>query len=722
MTTQAARPIAIQTSPIHSRHVSTSEPTYASAQDAASSLSESPRSSYRVGSLSNRPELGDGSRRPVHGRRMSRFEALTELLLPEPVMSASATNESGKSFETAASRRYSLEANKLQTQQAEVLRQNLSQLIVAQLLALDATVVKKPLIIHQGASIEATCELFCTAMDTQPILVMRDRHVEGPIDSEAICGLLSHQDINVFLSLAFGPSSDEDSAKARELQPNLGLSSPPLSPNGPIATSFGDASKSNFKTKGPSRHARRKDVLDRIKANEIITAGMVMGLGGDSTAKIVTPETSMHTVLQMMISDGFLDVLVVYRRDRPLSELVGMISTARVVQLLVQENSSLPAFAALMDERLDDLAVMHLLQPSVTISGEKTVIDALSLMRLENVASLAVLDGRGGLLSGLSSAEIAREVMRSKSKRILTTPLKGLVKSLRSQHPEGLDGKDSHPAISVGLSSCMGRAAALLLATSASGIYVLDDLTPAMTPPLSTVSPSSPAREFSSWSLTGDGPFDEGGSSTRPLQHRRSSTSFWTSPRIRAATQQGLPLAGMFSDSSEGGGGGAHEVSSSLSASMSSMSSIPTSSRGASTVRTHRPRSMSLAQPVRGERVAPVRWDSGGRVVLPAGETPAGVARSSSIHGHDSRTGSGTSTGTTASTGSGAISGLAVPRTSSQTSLTLSCSPSSSHGSMVGGCAMPDPVPLSPPRFCLDYAAVLRHIALGAGLARADYC
>ncbi len=79
----------------------------------------------------------------------------------------------------------------------------------------------------------------------------------------------------------------------------------------------------------------------------------------------------------------------------------------------------------------------------------------------------------------------------------------------------------------------IGRAAALLLATEAGGVFVVDEPRVVMTPPLSCVS-ASPGKRASR-SVTGariDAAKQPVSFSSAPApKHRRASTQFWTTPR-----------------------------------------------------------------------------------------------------------------------------------------------------------------------------------------------
>ena len=152
---------------------------------------------------------------------------------------------------------------------------------------------------------------------------------------------------------------------------------------------------------------------------------------------------------------------------------------------------------------MDSLSGAVLQQPAAVISGDKSAVDALVRMHSEQLSVLAVTDPVGGLISPISCREISQEILRSSSRKILTTPLSLLVKSLRSRDPLGTDGKDAHPAISVSNTSTVGRAAALLLATEAGGVFVVDEPRVVMTPPLSCVS-ASPSKELPSLMLDAD--------------------------------------------------------------------------------------------------------------------------------------------------------------------------------------------------------------------------
>ncbi|SPO22705.1 uncharacterized protein UTRI_01383 [Ustilago trichophora] len=419
-------------------------------------------------------------------------------------------------------------------------------------------------------------------------------------------GLLSLEDFSAFFAAVFGTHSTKASPTRSSISPH-NLSSPPASPK---------AGQSRFPLPDQTQESNAKAQADIIRAQldskEPVAASLVSNLSGKNTLSHVTLDTSLKHILSELSRDHVNCLVVSDCRHGEEGAVCGILTAPDVVAFLVEEAEKDTTLSAVFSNTLDNLCASILQQPAAVISGDRSTIDALVRMQSEQLSVLAVMDPLGGLISPISSREISQEILKSFSRKILTTPLSSLVKELRSRHPQGTDGKDARPAISVNSSSTVGRAAALLLATEAGGVFVVDEPRVIMTPPLSCVS-ASPSKELPSLSLDADMmPLSRSISFTpAPGQkHRRSSTQFWTTPRSSfsgaSAEVASRPALSSFTP---GGSShvtrerrASHKPEQTLSSSVSSLpaknvgTAMPAHLRTPSGPRTHRPRSLSLAQ------------------------------------------------------------------------------------------------------------------------------
>ncbi|SPO40836.1 uncharacterized protein PSFLO_06318 [Pseudozyma flocculosa] len=672
--------------------------------------------------VSSSPKQVNQSR---HGRRASRIEVLTELLLPGPAYNAS---RFGEGSIDAEQRQRGVEPGIMPVdgKRAEALRTALRSITAKGFLDECPTATRPLAVLPANADVDMACqELAKEPGRATPLLLQGSTQRPGASADEAGGGisgsrvegygsLLNLEDVHSFLCLLFCPSPSKETAGRASW-----LTSPPSSPGagrGRPLYPVGPLSK------------QAAEIAALIKANKKVPAALIANLSGSNKLRAVPPSSTLEEVLTRLIEPGVSHVVVTRtaRDDASAGEKgsgaldtadmpLGLISRTDLLDFLSREAKRDEALAAVLAERLDELSSLSFTSPATPISSDKSVLDAMTLMHAEALDSLAILDARGVLLSPLSSAELAFEVIRADSRKILNTPLATLVKTLRSRRPEGTDGKDTHPAVSISLSSQLSRAVSLMQTTSAKGIFVLDDLIPAMTPPLSTISPSSPTKEQSPWhfgivDVKGSGgkatavQDDESagsqgqgyGSASKPVNHRRSSTSFWTAPRSRgpgssSSGASGTSLSKVFASTAVGGPG---------------------------FVRCHRPRSMSLAQGIVPPEVAAARRDSGSRVsanALSGPEGALGLSRSSSLSVSTSssstsslRGGSEGATGTilAASPREGAAVGASAPLLSAHNPV-----PGSGWAVVYAEASS-----LAPVRFHLSAGAILAFIARCAAL------
>lgn len=446
-------------------------------------------------------------------------------------------------------------------------------------------------VISESASIESAGASWAKEQAGETWLLLKSDSAPLPTPREDLklrtsecVGLLCLEDLASFFAIFFGQQYNRGSSFGP-----TGLASPPPSPlSSKILSRPGET--------------QRDDICNKITSNQPIAARLVSDLSGCNSLQHVSLDTNLTSILTLL-SRSNTRCLVVSDVDH--GTVCGIVTAQDVISFLMTHAEEDNDLAALFATALDDPVTTSSHDQAAVISGDKSVLDALMRMHGSNTPVLAVMDPVGGFLSPISSSEIAVEILRSSSRKILTTPLAAFVKTLRSKHPQGTDGKDTHPAVCIGMSSSLGRAASLMLATDLKGVFVLDDQRVVMTPPLSCVS-VSPSRD-SAFLFSAD-PDILPVSRSMPFpappsqHHRRNSNQFWTTPRsYSGASANESSLATLPSFSTAG-----RQMERRPSLKLDSVLTAPVQKatnvtgnvlfRRPSATAAHRPRSQSLAQ------------------------------------------------------------------------------------------------------------------------------
>lgn len=495
------------------------------------------------------------------------------------------------------------------------LNQRLTSFTAQDVLSCSSSAPSSLVVFPENVSIESAGQRLAESDDADTWIILKRNNADtetatattSKLSKSDCVGLLGLQDLAAFFAAVFAPQASKSTPVSQLTDAPHDLASPPTSPHtGPsLYGSFKQASTKQSET-------RVEDIRALLDAKTPVTATLISNLSGKNTLR----HASLHTPLQNILFDlsqDHVSCLVVSDLSNDQDGAVcGILTAADVVAFLVAEAESDSTLVTALSHPLNVLSGTDLQQPAALISGDRSTVDALVRMQSEQLSLLAVMDPVGGLISPISSREISQEILMSSSRKILTTPLASLVKNLRSRRPQGTDGKDAHPAIYISNASPVGRAAALLLATEAGGLFVADEPRVMMTPPLSGVS-ASPRKELPSLSLDADMmPLSRSVSFTpAPAQkHRRASTQFWTAPRSSfsaASNEAGRPALPNFALGGSTDAPRERKASSKPEPTLSSsVSSLPGSKNAAaatmsahlrtpSGARTHRPRSLSLA-------------------------------------------------------------------------------------------------------------------------------
>ncbi|SPC61116.1 uncharacterized protein UHOD_01514 [Ustilago sp. UG-2017b] len=477
------------------------------------------------------------------------------------------------------------------------LNQRLASFTAQDVLSCSSSAPSSLVVFPENVSIESAGERLAESDDADTWIILKRNNANtetatattSKLSKSDCVGLLGLQDLAAFFAAVFAPQASKSTPGSQLTYAPNDLASPPTSPN------TGPSRYGSFKqacTKQPE--TRVEDIRALLDAKTPVTATLISNLSGKNTLR----HASLHTPLQNILFDlsqDHVSCLVVSDLSNDQDGAVcGILTAADVVAFLVAEAESDSTLVTALLHPLDTLSGTDLQQPAAVISGDRSTVDALVRMQSEQLSLLAVMDPVGGLISPISSREISQEILRSSSRKILTTPLASLVKNLRSRRPQGTDGKDAHPAIYISNASTVGRAAALLLATEAGGLFVVDEPRVMVTPPLSGVS-ASPSKELPSLSLDADMmPLSRSVSFTpAPAQkHRRASTQFWTAPQSSfsaASNEAGRPALPNFAL------GGSTDAPRERKASSKPEQTLSSHLRTPSGPRTHRPRSLSLA-------------------------------------------------------------------------------------------------------------------------------
>lgn len=486
------------------------------------------------------------------------------------------------------------------------LNHRLASLTAEDVLSCDSSTRSRLVVFPHDGSIELAGERLAEAdhaetwilLERQPERKHTRDSARGPskLTTSNCVGLLGLEDLSAFFAVVFAP------------QLSKAVHDPVSPPASPMA------SPSDFVFPGAhaaptERVAQIRKVRAQLDAKRAVAASMISNLSGKNALRHVSLDTSLADVLGLLSQPDVNCLVVSDARRSDDSAVCGILTATDVVAFVVAEAERDSVLANALQNTLDALTTVVLQQPAAVISGDRSTVDALVRMQAEQLSVLAVMDPVGGLISPISSREISQEILRSASRKILTTPLSTVVKSLRSRHPQGTDGKDAHPAVSVSNSASVARVAAILLATEAGGVYVVDEPKVVMTPPLSCVS-ASPGKELPALSLDTDMmPLSRSVSFTpAPAQkHRRSSTQFWTAPRTSfsgGSSESSRPALPTFAVATGGETGRERRASNKPDLTLSSsLASLPKSGsaamsahiRTSSAARPLRPRSLSLA-------------------------------------------------------------------------------------------------------------------------------
>ena len=181
--------------------------------------------------------------------------------------------------------------------------------------------------------------------------------------------------------------------------------------------------------------------------------------------RILANDSSLLSLLEVF-SQGTHRVLI--EAEGGCTEYLGFVSDRGLLSwlyLFAQESPTLQQYFANSLEHLS-LPSLNLFNAVIACGTQSTVLDAMKLMSEEGVGSLAIVNEEtGALLSAISVTDIAKIVVPSPDRNILTTTVGHFVSLVKE--PDGAtDGVDKFPVYSVSPTSPLGHTIQKLLTST----------------------------------------------------------------------------------------------------------------------------------------------------------------------------------------------------------------------------------------------------------------
>ncbi|KAL3478246.1 hypothetical protein BJX99DRAFT_224889 [Aspergillus californicus] len=263
-----------------------------------------------------------------------------------------------------------------------------------------------------------------------PVLLIRDR-----IANKTAVGTFDYNDLNTYLLLAAGLTRPDE-----ELMPAY-------------------------------------EELARKARDEIpIPMEDVKALGRIEALTTLPATASVMTAVEVF-GGGVHRVIVVDERQG--NEVVGIFSQFRLVKFLWENGRCFPVLDQLYPQSLRDLRIGS--HNVISISGEKPLYEALQLMNVEGISSVAVVDGHSNVVGNISTTDVKLLTMSS-SLPLLRNTCTHFISVILSNR--GLqEGKDSFPVFHVHPGSTLAHTVAKVVATRSHRLWVTDPLSPASSGP-----------------------------------------------------------------------------------------------------------------------------------------------------------------------------------------------------------------------------------------------
>ncbi|KAL4808488.1 hypothetical protein BDV18DRAFT_135101 [Aspergillus unguis] len=263
-----------------------------------------------------------------------------------------------------------------------------------------------------------------------PVLLIR----ESPEHKTAV-GTFDYNDLNTYLLLAAGltrpdeellPAYEELARKARD--------------NIPIPMS-------DVKELG------RREPLAKLPASaSVMTAVETFGGG----------------VHRVVVTDA--------QRD---DQVLGIFSQFRLVKFLWENGRCFPVLDQLYPQSLRDLKIGS--HAVISINGDKMLSEALQLMHVEGISSVAVIDSHSNVVGNISTTDV-KLLTRASSLPLLSNTCTHFISVILSTR--GLqEGKDSFPVFHVNPGSTLAHTVAKVVATKSHRLWVTDPLSPSSSGP-----------------------------------------------------------------------------------------------------------------------------------------------------------------------------------------------------------------------------------------------
>ncbi|KAG8903779.1 cell separation during budding [Tulasnella sp. 403] len=228
-----------------------------------------------------------------------------------------------------------------------------------------------------------------------------------------------------------------------------------------------------------SVHPRIKD--NRVQ--EIIAKGKE---GGDASVGLACDLSQKNPLVTLPSNAGLISLLTVFSRgnhrvlivDEEADVAQGLVEDRQLVHWFTEHATDQASIQATLATPLIDLTILPYIanpRPVISSSSDNTILDAMQLMSMEGVSSVAVVDVlTGNLLSAVSVTDIGKIVAPSQDKKIIYTPLSQLIAMIKEPYGS-TDGAERLPIYSVLASSTLDYAMQKLLATNSHRVFITDD-------------------------------------------------------------------------------------------------------------------------------------------------------------------------------------------------------------------------------------------------------
>ncbi|RDW63953.1 hypothetical protein BP5796_10455 [Coleophoma crateriformis] len=220
---------------------------------------------------------------------------------------------------------------------------------------------------------------------------------------------------------------------------------------------------------------------DLSKATEIFGSGVhrILELWNEVGLSFVWICRSMNT------SSDSTSLRTIRNTSRPVckegtDDVIGILSQLKLVEFLWDNASSFPVIEQLYSTILRDLNVGT--HHTIAINGDKPLTEALQLMNLEGLTSVAVVDNGLNVVGNISTADTKLLTSTSAMPLLKSSCIHFISVILSERGVE--NGRDSYPVFHVTPYSTLAHTVAKLVATRSHRMWVVESASPSPSTPL----------------------------------------------------------------------------------------------------------------------------------------------------------------------------------------------------------------------------------------------